>query len=371
MLAKNTPTKALHWLGRQFFNRNDPAAFFDPLLEKLDPMLVKAHTPARVEQVIQETRDTRTFILKPAARWLGFQAGQHVNICVDVGGIRRTRTFSLSSSPELWANQGLVTLTIKRLPGGLVTNWLHDNLSYGDVIGLGEAFGDFLLPQPPQPVLFIAGGSGVTPVLSLLETMAAQDFRAPVSLLYYVRTQQDIIAAERLKALANSYSALTLNIIATHEDTTPRYLCNQDLENVPGLKARQIFLCGPMGLMDLANELLHQHGVREKDIHSTFFSAAAPALNADLANQTLGGKVQFEKSGLEASSEGDASLLEIAEASGLTPRHGCRMGICHQCSCRKTSGTVMNRLTGNASGPGDESIQLCISIPHGPVAIDV
>jgi len=154
MLAKNTQTKALHWLGRQLFNRNDPAAFFDPLLEKLDPMLVKAHTPARVEQVIQETRDTRTFILKPAARWLGFQAGQHVNISVDVGGIRRTRTFSLSSSPELWAKQGLVTLTIKRLPGGLVTNWLHDNLSYGDVIGFGEAFGDFLLPQPPQPALY-------------------------------------------------------------------------------------------------------------------------------------------------------------------------------------------------------------------------
>jgi ferredoxin-NADP reductase len=334
-------------------------------------MLVQGQTPARVEQVIQETNDTRTFVLKPAARWTGFQAGQHVNIRVEIDGIQRTRTFSLSSSPELWTQQGLVTLTIKRLPGGLVTNWLHDNLSFGEVIGLGEAFGDFLLPEPPQPVLFIAGGSGLTPVLSHLETMATQDFRAPVNLLYFVRTQQDTIAAERLRALESRYSALTLNIIATHENDTPRYLKSQDLESVPGLKARQIFLCGPMGLMDLANELLHQHGVRKQDIHSTFFSAAAPASNADLANQALGGKVQFEKSGLETSSEGDASLLEIAEASGLTPRHGCRMGICHQCSCRKTSGTVINRLTGQASGPGEESVQLCISIPHGPVTIDV
>jgi len=370
MLARNTQTKALHWLGKQLFNRNDPAAFFDPLLEKFDPMLVQAYTPARVEQVIQETADTRTFLLKPAARWQGFQAGQHVNICVDVGGVRRTRTFSLSGSPRLWAQQGLVTLTIKRLPGGLVTNWLHDNLSLGAVIGLGEAFGDFLLPEPPQPVLFIAGGSGITPVLSQLEAMAAQDFLAPVTLLYFVRTQQDVIAAERLKALANRYSGLTLNVIATHENDKPQYLNSQDLAGVRDLKARQVFLCGPKGLMDLANELLHQHGVHEKDIHSTFFSAAAPALNPDLANQTLGGHVQFEKSNLKASSEGDASLLEIAEASGLTPRHGCRMGICHQCSCRKTSGTVINRLTGQASGPGDESIQLCISIPHGPVAID-
>lgn len=371
MLAKNTQTKALHWLGKQLFNRNDPAAFFDPLLEKLDPMLVQGHTPARIDQIIQETSDTRTFVLKPAGRWPGFQAGQHVNICVETSGIQRTRTFSLSSSPELWAQQGVVTLTIKRLSGGLVTNWLHDNLSCGDVISLGEAFGDFVLSEPPRPVLFIAGGSGITPVLSHLETMAAQDFRAPISLLYFVRTQQDIIAAERLKALENRYSALTVNIIATHKNDTPRYLNSEDLNGVPGLKARQIFLCGPQGLMDLANELLHQHGVRKADIQSTFFSAATPPLNPDLANQTLGGKVQFAKSSLEASSEGDASLLEIAEASGLTPRHGCRMGICHQCSCRKTSGTVVNRLTGQASGPGEESIQLCISIPHGPVAIDV
>lgn len=164
------------------------------------------------------------------------------------------------------------------------------------MISLGEAFGDFLLPEPAQPVLFIAGGSGITPVLSHLETMAAQDFRAPVNLLYFVRTQQDI--------------------------------------------------------------------------HSTFFSAAPPALSADLSGQILGGKVRFEKSGLETSSEGDASLLDMAEASGLTPRHGCRMGICHQCSCRKTSGTVINRLTGQHSGPGEESVQLCISIPHGPVTID-
>tara|TARA_R110002110_G_scaffold4984_4_gene25240 strand:- start:7040 stop:8155 length:1116 start_codon:yes stop_codon:yes gene_type:complete len=371
MLAKNTHTKALHWLGKQLFNRKDPAAFFDPLLEQLNPMLVQGHTPARIEQVIQETPDTQTFVLKPAARWAGFKAGQHVNISVEVNGVLRSRTFSLSSSPELWAQHGRVTLTIKRLPGGLVTNWLHDKPSRGAVIGLGEAFGGFLLPQPPRPVLFIAGGSGITPVLSHLEAMVARDFRAPVTLLYFVRTRQDIIAAERLKALESRYSALTLNVIATDESDKPRYLKSQDLKTVPGLKARQVFLCGPKGLMDLANELLHEHGVRKKDIHSTFFSTAAPALSPDLKNQALGGEVQFAKSNLEANSEGDASLLEIAEASGLRPRHGCRMGICHQCSCRKTSGTVINRLTGQASGPGDESIQLCISIPHGPVTISV
>ena len=120
--------------------------------------------------------------------------------------------------------------------------------------------------------------------------------------------------------------------------------------------------------MDLANTLLDQRGVKEQQIHSTFF---APPVQAQLDRGQLGGDVVFTNSNLNVGSEGDASLLEIAEAAGLKPQHGCRMGICHQCSCRKTSGTVVNRLTGKASGPGEETVQLCISVPQGPVTLDV
>lgn len=367
MLARQSQNRTLHWLGRQLFNRDDPAAFFDPLLERINPMWIQAYTPARVEQIIQETPDTRTLVLKPSRRWSGFQAGQHVNICIDVGGIRRHRTFSLSSSPSLWQEQGRITLTIKRLPGGRVTNWIHDQLETGTVIGLGEAFGDFLIPEPAQPVLFIAGGSGITPVLSQIETMAATDYRAPVTLLYFVRTPDDVIAGEKLRALAARYGALTLDIIATHEGESPRYLCDEDLDAVPGIKARQVFLCGPKGLMDLAQGLLHQRGIEDTDIHSTFFSVP----QADLGKETLGGQVRFTGSELNVSSDGDATLLDIAEAAGLSPRHGCRMGICHQCSCRKTSGTVINRLTGRTSGPGEETVQICVSVPSGPVSLDL
>src|SRR5690606_42049249 len=108
--------------------------------------------------------------------------------------------------------------------------------------------------------------------------------------------------------------------------------------------------------MDLANELLYQRGLCEEQVHCTFF---APPVSASLDNETLGGQVSFAHAHLDVDSSGDATLLEIAEAAGLKPQYGCRMGICHQCSCRKTSGTVINRLTGKASGPGEESVQLC------------
>ncbi|MBZ2168854.1 ferredoxin reductase [Marinobacter sp. F4216] len=366
MLAREKPSKALRWLGKQLFNRENPAAFFDPLLESLNPMWVRGYTPARVEQVLKETAETKTFILKPTQRWSGFEAGQHVNICTEIDGRRHTRPFSLSSSPVLWQEQGVITLTIKRLPGGLVTNWLHDRLEVGAVLGMSDAFGDFLIPEPAAPVLFIAGGSGITPILSQLETMATQDYRAPITLLYFVRTHEDVIAGSQLNALAARYPALTLNIVATHLGASPRYLSDKDLDTVPGLKARKAFLCGPRGLMELAEHLLRGRGIRQSDIHCTFF--AAPS--AGLSDQAVGGQVQFTESSLEVGSQGDANLLEIAEAAGLSPRYGCRMGICHQCSCRKTSGTVINRLTGQPSGRGEEMVQLCISVPQGPVSIE-
>lgn len=367
MLSKLEKTPALRWLGQQLFNREDPAAYFDPLLGSVNPMWIQQYTPARVESIQDETADTKTFVLRPAKRWGGFKAGQHINVCVDINGIRRNRTFSLSCSPKQWETQGTITLTIKRFPGGLVTNWLHDELTPGTTIGLGEAFGDFLIPEAEEPLLYISGGSGITPVLSHLETLAADRYRAPVTLLYYVRTGEDVIAAERLHSLKRSWSAFTLKVIATHEGKEPRYLNDDDLNTVPGVRARRCYLCGPKGLMDLATDLLYQRGIAEEELHCTFFAAASANIDSD----TVGGEVRFESSDFEVSSEGDAVILEIAEAASLSPRHGCRMGICHQCSCRKTSGTVVNKLTGKVSSPGEEDIQICISIPRGPVSIDL
>ncbi|WP_372964436.1 ferredoxin reductase [Marinobacter sp.] len=367
MLTRITQSKALHWLGQQLLNRDDPAAFFDPLAETINPMWVQQYTPAMVERITEETPDTKTFVLRPAKRWTGFRAGQHVNICIDINGVRRTRTFSLSSSPTLWERQGLINLTIKRLPDGLVTSWLHSTLRKGDVIGLTDAFGEFLIPEPAKPVLFIAGGSGITPVLSQLQTMASGNYPEPVTLLYYVRTQHDVIGKEKLTTLAKNYPALSLHIISTHESKQPRLLSDTDLTAITDLEAREVYLCGPKGLMDLASDLLARRGVNDKQIHSTFF---APPAAAQLETDQIGGEITFSLSNLKIDSKGNANLLEIAEAAGLKPQHGCRMGICHQCSCQKTSGTVVNRLTGQVSGPGEESVQLCISIPQGPVVLD-
>ncbi|NVD34845.1 ferredoxin reductase [Marinobacter lutaoensis] len=356
------------WLGRQLANQDNPGAWLDPLLASVNPLWVQAYTPAQVERVERETADTLTFTLRPARRWTGFQAGQHVTVGVDIDGVRHHRTFSLSSPPTLWQRQGRITLTIKRQPGGRVTPWLHQHLTPGQTLALGEAFGDFLLPEPAQPLLFIAGGSGITPILSQLETLVAGDARVPMTLIYCVRTPADVIAAERLRALDARSPALTVTIVTDDGPRSSRHLGDAHLDTVPGLKARQVYLCGPQGLMELAESQLLQRGLRSSQIRRASFSVG-PARALDPG--TTGGTVTFRRAGVSVDATGDASLLALAEAAGLNPRYGCRMGICHQCSCRKTGGTVLNRLTGKPSGPGEETVQLCVSVPAGPVTLEL
>ncbi|MDX1587857.1 MAG: ferredoxin reductase [Oleiphilaceae bacterium] len=365
MTTQNTRiSNAFNWLGRQLSNHSNPMAYLDPLLGAIDPMLVRATIPAKVLAVHEAARDTKTFVLKPASHWTGFKPGQHLPLTVEVNGVRQTRTFSLSSDPRSWKQDGTISLTIKRLPGGLVTNWMHDHLKPGAVLSVGEAFGDFLLPANAKPLVYIAGGSGITPVLSQLATLEQADYPAPVTLHYYVRTKADIIGADLLYSLRQRWSRFDLQIHTTDDGDLLK------AGHLADLKKRDVthfYLCGPAGLMDLAQDLLADAGVEEKQISTTFFSAPQATLDTD----ELGGEVAFARSGKSASSDGESSLLEVAEGAGLKPKHGCRMGICHQCSCTKREGTVVNRLTGKASGPGEETIQLCVSVARGPVNVDI
>ncbi len=359
---------ALKWLGQQVFNRQNPAVYFDPVLEVLNPLWVRRYLPARIESVDEETHDTRTFTLRPAKRWGGFRPGQHINIQVEKNGRWCSRPFTVSSAPSLWAEQGQVTITVKRVADGEVTPWLHEQLGAGDVVGLTEAFGDEPNPTHDEPVLFIAGGSGITPALSQLQAMAEQAHQAPVTLLYFVRSGDDVIGAAMLERLQQCLPQLSVTIVESEANPeAPEHLNAAHLEAVSGLAGRSCYLCGPPAMMDIATELLSQAGVADEQVHQTFFGPkSAPQMDVE-----GGGAVSFTRSGVEATDQDNRVLLEIAEEANLNPRYGCRMGICHQCSCRKTSGTVINRMTGVESSPGEETIQLCISVPRGAVTLDL
>ncbi|QCF26878.1 ferredoxin reductase [Hydrocarboniclastica marina] len=370
MLSKAIPKQiftANRWLNRQLWQQDSPAFFIDPLLESINPMWVRGQVRAQVVKVRSETPDTRTFTLRPSKRWKGFEAGQHASVTAEIKGVRQTRTFSLSSGPERFKRDGLITFTIKRIEDGRVTPWLHEQLKPGDVVGLSEAFGEFTLPRDKTPLFYLAGGSGITPILSHLESLAASNDTREIGFVYMVRDREHLIAANRIESLQSRLSGLKVHIIYTnHREKTPALAAADVRKVAESLAQVEGYLCGPIGLLDYVRPVLDKLGARPDHFHQALFTP--PVVQVE-----DGGAGSLVRAGTGEVMEGDgkSTLLEIAEQGGLKPTHGCRQGVCRQCSCKKTSGVVMNRLNGQLSGPGEETIQPCISLPQGAVTLEL
>lgn len=331
----------------------------DRYLELVHPMLTVRELRAEVTSVHRSTSDTVTLGLRPTRQWRGFTAGQYVRVSVDVGGVRRSRCYSLAGSQH--RGDGRIELTVKAQ--GLVSRYLHAWVRPGLVLGLSQAEGAFVLPavRPPR-ILLIAGGSGITPVLSMLRTLCDERYPGEVSLLYYADAEASVPYLAELRSLGLRRGVrLVLGYPSVHG-----YFGIEHLRAVePRFAAARTYLCGPPGLMQAVREVYAKQGLSER-LHTEEFVPAPVLVDAGAAS----GQVAFARSDVLAENSG-RTLLEQAEGAGLRPEHGCRMGICFSCTQIKQSGCVRNIRSGELSSEEDEEIQLCVSVPVGDVAIDI
>lgn len=339
----------------------------DRYLELLDPMLVRKEIRGVVTDVRHQTPDTVTLTLRPSRAWRGFSAGQYVRVSVDIDGVRRTRCYSPACSQR--RPDGLLELTIKADPQGLVSRHLHDNAERGMVLGLSQPDGGFTLPEArPEKILLISGGSGITPVLSMLRTLVDERHPGEITFLHYANTDQDVLYRRELAALAAEHPRTRIVIAYTHAkrgaDLHGFFSARHLRSAAPWYADAQTYLCGPPPLMDAVRETFTAEELSEH-LHTEEFTP--PALKLDTENAV--GQVRFAHSGAETENSGKP-LLEQAEDAGLRPEHGCRMGICFSCTKVKTTGCVRNALSGEVSDEENEEIQLCISVPVGDVEIN-
>jgi ferredoxin-NADP reductase len=313
---------------------------------------------ARVVAVVDEAPEVRSLWLKPNARFGHFQPGQHVMLELDIDGARQARCFSLSQAPR---RDGLLRVTIKRKPGGPVSHAAH-SLRVGQVVRISRPQGSFAPPTTDQPLLLISAGSGITPMISHLHALAAQSSARDVVLVHASRNERDVIFASELKQLAAGWPQLRIHLHLS--DSMGRLDGSALAALVPDWTKRHALLCGPDGFMRAVASLYSSAG-RDNQLQCESFGRRAADIDPDAAEHV----VRFETTDKSFSALAGQSLLDAAEAAGLQPRFGCRRGICRTCQCRKRSGTVLNLVTGQQSGPGDELIQLCISTPQS--AIDI
>jgi ferredoxin-NADP reductase len=346
----------------------------DRYVELVRPAFSLRDVRAEVVRVERATASSVTLTLRPNENWRGFRAGQHVLLSTEIDGVRHTRPYSPANSEH---DCELIELTAHARADGRVSPHLRRRLFRGAVVGLSQAQGDFALPaQRPRQLLLISGGSGITPAMAMLRTLCDEGHDGPVAFLHYAPAEEDVAYAADLRALAAAHPNVTLlrgftRAGGSHVGELPGRFGPEHVA-AAGIDpaSAETFVCGPTALVEAVHGLWAADGNEER-LHVERFAPPAPAAAVPgAAEAPPTGAIRFARSNAAAANSG-ATLLDQAEAAGLTPQSGCRMGICHTCSCRKLEGAVRDVRTGQVSTAPDEQIQICVSVPVGDVTLDI
>jgi len=350
-------------------------------LDLFSPMRTGADLRGRILQVRSETRDAVTLLIRPGRSWRGHRPGQYVRIGVEVDGVRNWRAYSLTSltSPtpaasrtsdpsqttdpsQPSARDGNISITVKEIPGGKVSQHLVRHAAPGTMIMLDQAAGDFTLPaERPAKVLFLTAGSGITPVMGMLRN--AIDSLDDVVVLHSAPSAPEVIFGAELRALA---ARGAIRLIERHTDTGGKITMDDLAALVPDWAQRQTWACGPAGLLDAAEERWGATGVADQ-LHTERFRPTVLATGE-------GGTVTFARSGVTLESGGATPLLDAGEEAGVLMPSGCRMGICFGCVVPLREGAVRDLRNGEITTAVAEEpvlVQTCVSAAAGVCDLDL
>ena len=335
----------------------------DDYLELINPLWSTRELRGRIEEIRPETPDAATVVIRPGYDWMGHEPGQYLRIGIDTGGRRHWRAYSLTSDPD--RADGCISITVKNVDEGTVSPCLVKRGRPGSIVSLGGVEGEFTLPEPlPDKLLFVSAGSGITPIMSMLRSLAHRDELEDALLIHSARAPEEVIFGAELRKLAESHGGFRLHEQHTREHgrVTPEML--EDL--CPDWREREAFVSGPGEMLDAFTEHWDAEGDRDR-LHMERFQ---PVL--DQAEETgEGGPIRFRMSDCDAESDGTTPILVAGEEAGLELAYGCREGICHTCIGTLRKGQVRDLRTGKVSGGEGDTVRTCINAPEGPIEIDL
>jgi stearoyl-CoA 9-desaturase NADPH oxidoreductase len=330
----------------------------DDYLDLVNPLRSGAALRGRIEAVHRETRDAATLVIRPGADWRPHVPGQWVRIGVDVDGVRQWRAYSLTS--DLTRSDGCISITVKAIPDGKVSNHLVHRTRPGTLVHLDQAAGEFVLPTPaPAKALFVTAGSGITPVMGILRNHPEL---TDVVLVHSAPTAEDVVFGAELRALA---ATGRIRLVEQHTETAGLLDPEAITALVPDHAERATWACGPVGLL----EALEQHWAAAGLADRLFTERFRPTIV--VAGE--GGTVSFAKSGTTLEADGATPILDAAEEAGVLMPSGCRMGICYGCVLPLREGAVRDLRNGEVTtaAPGDGVlVQTCVSAAAGACDID-
>ena len=337
----------------------------DDYLKLANPLWSAREMRGRVLDVRRETEDSATLVIKPGWGFtFDYQPGQYVGIGLLVDGRWRWRSYSLTSSPHKDGSgrSRTITITVKAMPEGFLSAHLVGGVKPGTIVRLAAPQGNFVLPDPaPTSVLFLTGGSGITPIMSMLRTLERRDQIGDIVHIHSVPTESDIMFATELAQLAREHEGYRLTVRTTRAQG--RLDLRQLDDAVPDWRARQTWACGPEGMLTEAEQVWRAAGIGDQ-LHLERFAASRAAAHGQ------GGTVTFGRSGKTVAADAATSLMEAGETVGIRMPFGCRMGICQSCVVPLIEGHVRDLRTGAEHEPGTR-IQTCVSAASGDCVVDV
>ncbi|WP_030611355.1 hybrid-cluster NAD(P)-dependent oxidoreductase [Streptomyces sclerotialus] len=349
------------------------------------------------KQVHDITADVRTFVLEPTEpRLFRHDPGQFLTLVLDIYGRPVERCYTISSPPT---RPDLVSITVKRVPGGPVSNWLHDHLTPGTTVQARGPLGQFSFARHPAPkYLFLSAGSGVTPVMSMTRTLYDLAHPADVVFVHSARTCDDIIFRRELDFIA----ATAPHIRVTHlVDDRGEQLNTELLRDLaPDVLEREVFTCGPAGYMEAVRHMLSTAGFEMTRYHEESFTfdepveAVGPVEPVEAVESAgpveavgpvepidpvapergtgYGFKVEFARSGRTVDCDAGTPVLAAASRAGLTLPASCVQGMCGTCKTTLLAGSVDMQHNGGIRPReiADNKILLCCAKPLDDLVID-
>lgn len=307
---------------------------------------IEGTTTLKVVDIYEETHDSKTFRMAGEQPLLfSYRPGQFITFILNINGSEVKRSYSMSSSPS---RPHLIEVTIKRVPGGLVSNWFCDQVKLGDRLTIKGPSGKFTcFEYPSSKILFIGAGSGITPVISMSRWIDDTGADVDVKLLASFKSPSDIIfrkVFELWSARSRRFEvAITLTSDWQGTDFWTGFrgrITRQMVEQfVPDLHERHVFLCGPEPFADSVRKILDDLGFNPSCLHAESFGSGRSAQGSKGGGRALElkgptHKVTFVKSGLTVETDENLSLLELAEAHGIEIDYSCRAGSCGACEVK-------------------------------------
>ena len=328
-------------------------------LQKINSLWSMNQSLAKVVKKQIVAKDMVSLILQCNRHVQRGVAGQHHPVTVEIAGRHYERTYSL-----MQVDADHLCLTVKKVDQGLVSSWLVDQSQTGDILRLGQPYGEMQQQVQTPKLLLLAAGSGITPMLSLIEALCqSRQLKAIfVQLMYWVKTHEDAAYAEYLKEVAENFTNFTYQIFYTQEHD--QRLNPSHIDQLKSLNETTVYACGPSGFAAMAESLFNHAAA----IQTEAFSLSQ--FDTDATDTGFINVILTQSNKTLAIPKGQ-SILSSLEHQGIKPKHGCRMGICNKCACTKAQGSTKNLLNGSANHEPSQLLKICVNSAQSDLVIDL